>query len=134
MSHHSDRWGIFRSITSRKQALEAVKMSGLPLLLLAVSTIVGVLPVFTELLPAPIFGLLLFLLFGVLPALLFLWGAFGLRAMRWRRVPWLCGAAALVILCNAVLFPSWSFFVQFGALMLLVNGVRGWHWLRRNPS
>ena len=135
-SHSSDHWGFIFKIDNADKARQAMKMSGLPIFLLGLST--G----FT--------GLLVLLgIYGVKGDAVdimrgFVWAQFpiGLAliycGLKIRNVSTLLVPVAAILYTVITLWAltytiHWSqWIVQILFIILALNGLRGWWWLRQN--
>jgi hypothetical protein len=130
-------FGYWITIHDAASARYAVRMAGLPVLLIAANVLLAALIMAVTLatLDAPI-GRNSRIILGLLVAAGLALGsiAFALRAGRTALVP---AAAALSIAAfnvQVVVSPPWLLIVPGLALLLALSGLRGWFWLRRHPA
>ena len=141
---HSDRWGFTGRITNRVDAVQAVKMSGLPIFLIGVgnvmSSLLGGLVILPQLktISSESLSLLTLLSFGIL---MIICGLLLRKGRIWLApigIIYLAFALFGIAAYFTVFRENLAFFVFIFTELLLVylsiNGLRGWWWLRQNKS
>ncbi len=124
----TNRFGYWIDVTDRASATEAVRMAGLPVLLIGASFLLNALVASQS--GATFAGSAAGL---SLAGLVIITIAFAIRGGRAGLVPVETGLSALVLAVSIVLNPTILVIVPLLALLLCISGLRGWLWLRRNP-
>jgi hypothetical protein len=130
-------FGYWITIDDDASARFAVRMAGLPVLLIAANTLLAalILAVTLATLEAAI-GPCTQITLGLLVAAGLALGviAFALRAGRTALVPLATAISAAAFVVQAMVSPLWLLIVPGLALLVSLSGLRGWSWLRRHPA
>jgi hypothetical protein len=127
--------GYWPRIKDRDSVIDAVKMAGLPVFLLGATGVLTVLLSVADVLQAnPTIEQVLALALAAATGVLLV--ALGLAIRRGR--PSLVVLAAVITFTNAAatlwLAPWWASVFQVLMVLLMLSGLRGWWWLRKNPA
>jgi hypothetical protein len=130
-------FGYWITIQDAASARYAVRMAGLPVLLIAANALLAAMIMAMTLatLDAPMGRNALTILGLLVAAGIALGGiAFALRAGRATAlVPAATALSIAAFAVQAVASPPWMLIVPSLALLLALSGLRGWFWLRRHP-
>jgi hypothetical protein len=130
-------FGYWITIQDAASARYAVRMAGLPVLLIAANALLAALIMAVTLatLDAPM-GRNARIILGLLVAAGLALGsiAFALRAGRTALVPAATALNIAAFAVQAMISPPWALIVPGLALLLALSGLRGWLWLRRHPA
>jgi hypothetical protein len=125
-------FGFWIDVKDRQTALFAVRMAGLPVLIIALSALLGALLAVTEAPTGPksVTDTTLLSIGGVLLTIM----AFAMRA----GVSWVVPAATIISVLGMgkqlLITPVYGLIVPIFAVLLTISGLRGWLWLRKNPA
>ena len=125
----TNRFGFWIDVTDAATAREAVRMAGLPVLLIGasfgLSALSGVMAPDPQYLSAAALATAAAVLVVI---------AFAIRAGRAALVPVAVTFCTVVLVARIALLPTALAIVPILALLLCISGLRGWLWLRRHPD
>ena len=128
---HENRWGFWIEVKDRASAENAVRMAGLPVLLIGASFFMPALLLLTT--PNAVGVPTRAIALGA-SGIVIIVIAFLIRGGRAALVPVATAIAVPVLLFEISLRPTLFTAVPFMALLLSISGLRGWLWLHRNAE
>ncbi|NJM82805.1 MAG: hypothetical protein HC844_10150 [Tabrizicola sp.] len=127
----TNRFGYWIDVTDRASAHEAVRMAGLPMVLIGFNFAVAAITLMTD---APSEGDLTVPLVLAASSILLVTAGFLLRGGRSYLVPF-ASVVTLPLLTLLIAFlPTYYALIPIFALLLSISGIRGWLWLRRERA
>ncbi|PVA09483.1 hypothetical protein DC366_13940 [Pelagivirga sediminicola] len=129
MAERTNRWGFWARIDDRTSAMDAVRMSGLPVFLIGLTLMISGAVILMDPVGASGNGWSLLALSVPFVAL-----GLALRGGAAALAPLASAVFIVMVAIEAWLAPSWGLLVRLLIGLVAISGLRGWWWLRKHPA